>query len=534
MSQPGSFEDVLDYVGSEGRWQLFMFAITSMCGFFIAFHSLSSMFLAATPDHWCAVTEANNQSNWGLNWTDERVKEFTIPIESNGDYNRCKMYAKNYNCSSWNYDHSNFDITLVTQWDLVCNRAALAATVQSAYMVGVFFGTFSNAIISDRYGRRMAALIALVEFIVGGVLVAIPIHYVWFIIFRVFAGMGAGGTFAVTYVLMAECISPRLRDVSGIAYQIPFGLGYMVLPLIAYFIRTWYWLQLTIDISTLFLLSYFWLLPNSPRWLTLHNRCDEAATILLKAAKFNRKTDVEDGKLKRLLYECYQSESRKENVKQPSTWSILLDLFHTPQMRKRIFISYFTWASVALCYYGLVFKAPTIGSQVYMIAFLTSLTEIPSYVIGCVIVRYLSRRLFIILSFLFGGLFCLMILAVPEDNQAAVTGLAISGKFFINIAYAILYLYATEIFPTGNRNVALGTSSMCADIGSTSAPFLVQLMGGNSPLILFGIAAVLAGSLCILLPETKGSHLPQTVHDIEKVESDDIVENIANSNTDID
>ncbi|GAB6030974.1 hypothetical protein CHUAL_007797 [Chamberlinius hualienensis] len=558
MSQSVSFEDVLDYVGSRGRWQMFMFVITSMSGFFGSFHHLGSMFLAATPDHWCAVTDASNQSNWGANWTDERVKQYTIPVESNGDYNQCRMYAKNYSavfqlpwseqlvnetyttstadCSSWNYDHSNFDMTVVSQWDLVCDRAPLAATVQATYMVGVFFGTFTYAIISDRFGRRCSALIAVVEFIVGGILAAIPIHYVWFIIFRMLTGMGTGGAFSVTFVLMAECISPRLRDVSGIGYQIPFGLGYMVLPLIAYFIRTWYWLQLTIGLSNLFLLSYFWLLPNSPRWLTLHNRCDEASTILLKAAKFNRKKDVKDNDLNRMLDACYQSdlESRKEKVKQPSTWSILLDLFRTPQMRKRILVSYFTWASVSLCYYGLAFKAPTIGSQVYMIAFLSSLTEIPSYIIGCVIVRYLSRRLYVILSFLLGGIFCLLILAVPEDNQAAVTSLAISGKFFINIAYAIMYLYATEIFPTGNRNVALGTSSMCARVGSTIAPYIVQLMGGNSPLILFGIAAVLAGLLCILLPETKDRHLPQTVHDVEKAESENDMLMIATtSNTEI-
>lgn len=137
MSKSVSFEDVLDYVGSKGRWQLFMFIVTSMSGFFGSFGHLGSMFLAGTPDHYCAVEEASNISNWGSNWTDERVKAYTIPVQPNGEYNKCYMYAKNYTdvfqkpwsqllmnkvnsttttkCQAWNYDHSNFDSTVVTQ-----------------------------------------------------------------------------------------------------------------------------------------------------------------------------------------------------------------------------------------------------------------------------------------------------------------------------------------------------------------------------------------------------------------------------------
>lgn len=62
------------------------------------------------------------------------------------------------------------------------------------------------------------------------------------------------------------------------------------------------------------------------------------------------------------------------------------------------------------------------------------------------------------------------------DHDDAASALAIGGKFFINIAYAIVYLYTTEIFPTGNRNIALGTSSMSARIGSTVAPYINDLL----------------------------------------------------------
>lgn len=78
----------------------------------------------------------------------------------------------------------------------------------------------------------------------------------------------------------------------------------------------------------------------------------------------------------------------------------------------RIYFFFFRM-SVSLCYYGLSFKAPEMASNIYLGAFLASLTEIPSYVIGCVIIRYLSRKMNIIGSFIIGGVACLAILAVP-------------------------------------------------------------------------------------------------------------------------
>ena len=41
---------------------------------------------------------------------------------------------------------------------------------------------------------------------------------------------------------------------------------------VAYFIRDWQPLQLAISIPSLLLLSYYWFIPESPRWLLSVNR----------------------------------------------------------------------------------------------------------------------------------------------------------------------------------------------------------------------------------------------------------------------
>ena len=59
--------------------------------------------------------------------------------------------------------------------------------------------------------------------------------------------------------------------------------------------------------------------------------------------------------------------------------------------------------------------------------------------------------------------------------EAAVITFLMCGKFFGAAAFAILYVYAAELFPTVVRNVGVGSSSMCARIGGIIQP-QIQLL----------------------------------------------------------
>ena len=58
--------------------------------------------------------------------------------------------------------------------------------------------------------------------------------------------------------------------------------------------------------------------------------------------------------------------------------------------------------------------------------------------------------------------------------------IAMIGKFLISQTFAIAYLYTAELFPTNVRNVAVGTASTFARIGSMSAPYIVDLLVSNA------------------------------------------------------
>ena len=54
--------------------------------------------------------------------------------------------------------------------------------------------------------------------------------------------------------------------------------------------------------------------------------------------------------------------------------------------------------------------------------------------------------------------------------------LANVGKFFNTAVFQLCYVYTAELVPTPVRNIAMGTASMFGRVGSTIAPYIVELL----------------------------------------------------------
>ena len=112
---------------------------------------------------------------------------------------------------------------------------------------------------------------------------------------------------------VTEICGPKFRAPFGILTQFPFGIGASLLPLIAYFVRGWVPLQLAISIPCVALVSYYWFVPESPRWLVAKGRYKEALKILKKGAETNNNTLPSDEELIAIMEKIYQQVLRLDN-----------------------------------------------------------------------------------------------------------------------------------------------------------------------------------------------------------------------------
>lgn len=555
------FEDILSMVGDSGKWQITIFLFTWIEGILIGCHHLSSSFLGASMDHWCNTTFMEPLQ--GKSWTLQQKKDFAIPKE--GDtYDSCHMYdlsqmgnrvPDNFEVAlqqrqslnldivsceqpgipeaqSWEYDQTEKITSIVNDWYLVCERLPLLSTVQGSYMFGVFVGCIVFGWASDRFGRRKTMLVASVIQAISSVAAAFTNNYMQFVFFRFCIAFSVSGVFECGFVLVTEICGPKFRTYFGILTQFPFGIGASLLPIVAYFIREWTTLQLTISLPCVLLATYYWFVPESPRWLIQTGNFKEALRILKEGAKTNGNTLPPDDELLEMMENLkVQEDEIKHEVEEKTTKEKLYEVFkeliilvETPEMRKRTLNIFYSWLVVAMVYYGLSFNSKNLGANRYVSVFVSGFVEVPAVVVILPLLSTLGRMKCYCGTFIGGGVACglVAIITLAFDASSIIwlpVTIAMIGKFLISMTFAIAYLYTAELFPTPVRNVAVGTASTFARIGSMAAPYIVDLLGAVHPaipVIIFGIFSCTAGVFALMLPETLNKRMPETVADVEK------------------
>ncbi|XP_037087275.1 organic cation transporter protein-like [Pollicipes pollicipes] len=502
------FEAVLALCDGGGRWQWRLLLLTSAIGALSAFHNVGSIFLGATPDYWCRPAE-NSSLPEAVNASDA-VQRFGSCSRPGNDTEEP--------CHAWQFDTSQYRSTIVTEWSLVCGRRWLLSTVQASFMLGKLLGYPVLGALSDRFGRRRVSLYGSAVQLLVASSVALSRHYGVFLALRMLVG-ALTGIFSTLFTLTVEATGPKLRATAGILFVIPYNLGLMALPGVAYLVRDWRYLQLAISLPYALVLVYVWLLPESPRWLAERGRHADALAVLKRAAAANGRTLPDDEHMLDLLRACHDGQQAEG----AGFWAWLgaacpaHHLLGTPLMRRRMLASIWVFAITNAIYYGVQFDSAQLSRSPYLAVFLSGLVAIPVKVVGAPLINRLGRRPTTCGLLLLTALAILAILAVPAALAWPKLLLAITGKMFISAVYSIVYLYVLEFTPTSLRNGGLGLVTM-GRLGSVVAPYVVDLLAPvhwSLPSCVFGVAAITGVLVVLLLPETRGRRLPETIEDVE-------------------
>ncbi|CAN7937101.1 unnamed protein product [Ixodes hexagonus] len=513
-------DDILVHLG---RWHIPIVLFCFYRGFPNAYHTVSTSFTAPTLDHWCARPPEF------ANWTKEEWISLGIPHDINGtgteDRSRCEMFGLEETedgsfrvlndtrlpCSSWQYEMGDHVNTLTNEFDLVCDRVWLRAASQSIFMMGIMVGNIIFSHLSDWYGRKRALAFMVPIPLISGLFTAFAPSFMLYNLGRFVASIGIGGIQNTTFTLAMESLSARHRALGSLVSNSGWTTGLLTLTGVAWFIRDWSQLQLTISLCLLVLVGMWFMLPESPRWQLATGRYDKAADTLRIAAKKNRVPNVDvDGIIK-----IYKEKMKLERMSKKPTFAAL---FQYRCLRRVTFIKSTMAMLNILLYYNLTYSSILFGSNPYLSFALMAAMEYPSRIVSVLFINYIRRRTSYALFYGFAAVCSLTVIILPKDPWWLPLCLILLTKLGGTSAAGVQHVQLSELYPTRVRTLATGFAVTMSRFGAIVAPFTKELdvvVGPWAPRAVDGGICLTLAVLGLMLPETFRVPLPDTIEDVE-------------------
>ncbi|XP_062374543.1 organic cation/carnitine transporter 2-like [Sardina pilchardus] len=522
------YDEITSFLGTWGRFQKMVFFSLAVSILPNGFVGIYIVFVADTPPHECLIPEESNIS--------ESWRNVSIPlVEQDGQVKRssCSRYSlehlRNFSLlnyvpdvdvnvsqiqqesclDGWKYSKEIYQSTIVTEWDLVCDNEYKVPLTSSLYFGGALVGTFLSGLMSDRLGRRPMLFVMMVVQTVTTFAQIFSNSWEMFAAVYCLFGFGNIANYLIAYVLGCETLGPAERVVfSSMGVFMSSALGSIAMPAAAFLLRQWQWLVGAMVASGLLYVPLWWLIPESPRWLLSQGRVEEAEAILRNAARMNKVT------VPQVIFTPDEIENFLGNKEK--TYSIL-DVLRSISVSSVVGICSLLWMVIILGYSCLILNTSNLSGSPYLNAFLSAAVEAPAYVIALLLLKFCSRHVCQSSTLLLGGTVILFIRFIPADFPGLAIAFEMLGKFGITAAFCVVYSVTSELFPTVVRNTAMGICSMAARVASILSPFIIYLGKSHKflPYIIMGSLAIFGGLLCLLLPETYGKVLPETITEMQ-------------------
>jgi len=297
-----------------------------------------------------------------------------------------------------------------------------------------------------------------------------------------------------------------------------YSLASLTLPWVAMLMPSWRLLALTASLAVLPVLFCWKLIPESPSWLLVKGRVDEALGQLARVADCNKQEFKMEAARKELNKEL-ESEATRGNAEEKVS---LMQMLRTPNLRVNALLCTVICMAGFLCYYGMVQNTSNMGQgNVYMSYFLGALSEIPCWSVPFIIAKA-GRRWTLLALFICSGLCSLSGGAIPSDLPLIGLTVALVGRMTANGAFFICLQYSSEIFPTVIRGKGVALCEIVGGIAIFLSPMIVYLskLSPVLPTIIFGLCSLAGAVATFFLPETAGKALPQTLKDGQEFGSD--------------
>ncbi|KAJ4374716.1 hypothetical protein N0V83_001791 [Neocucurbitaria cava] len=451
------------------------------------------------------------------------------------------------------YDGSLMNgIQSLTQWQEYFGHptGALLGLVNAAQSGGSVVVLPFVGILSDKYGRRIILFSGLIGVIVATIIQATSTTLAQFVVSRFI--VGAAGMFVVqpSPMLIAELAYPTHRGKYTSAFWTMYYLGAILAAWTTFGTQdrqsNWSWRIPTVMQAgyPCIQLAFFWVVPESPRWLVAQERNEEAQHIL---AKYHSGGDENSPLVTREMSEIVQA-IRHEVAAKSVKWSALVA---TPGNRKRLFIavclgSFAQWNGIGVVSYYLTLVLNSIGiTDPFYQTLINGLLQIFNFaaaVSAALLVDRLGRRTLFIWSgigMLISYIVWTACSAVNNEQNNKAAGYVVVVCLFIfffhyDIAYTpLLMSYPTEIFPYSLRSKGVSCELLSIYVSLVIQAFVnpigMENIGWKYYIVFCCLLVVFLIVTYLCFPETKGRSLeeiaeifdgPGASPDVDLVEKD--------------
>lgn len=392
-------------------------------------------------------------------------------------------------------------------------------------LIGAAVGALVGGRIADAFGRRRTILVLAILFFIGALASALSPTYGIFLASRFILGLAVGGASVTVPVYLGEVAPFEKRGglVSRNELMIVGGqfLAFLFNAIIG---NVWggngdVWRSmLTIAVIPAIVLFLGMLrLPESPRWLLLKGRSEEALAVL-KTMRSPERAVAEHAEIAELI------EEERELTENYSAWG---EIKSQPWIRRLILIGMGIAAFQQLTginsmqYYGtqVLEQAGFTRNSALIFNVLIGVISVGAMLIALPLLNRFNRRGMMVFGFtgilvahLLVGIFGS---ALPDGDPARAWLLLVSILLFVGLMQGTIgplaWLMLSEIFPLRLRGVAMGFAVLVLwvtnSIISFAFPSLVGALGFGTFFLFAFVAGLALLFIGVAVPETKGRTL---------------------------
>jgi MFS family permease len=372
-------------------------------------------------------------------------------------------------------------------------------------LIGYIIGSYLIGSIADRRGRIKMMALTMALTAIGSFGDALAGGVFTLALWRFITGMGVGASLNLVSTYLGELSPPGRRGRIAVLTFLIGIMGQAVTPFVAFalvpnFLIGWR-ILFAIGGSVAAIAGCLMLiLPESPRWLALHGRLDEAENIVGSMEKFTAGKGIR-------LPRPQKTEMDASRGRFPTAY-----LFHR-KYAKRLALFASMWFFWYFGNYAFLGDAATIISS-HGITIANSILFFAvgavGYPVGAVVMlsivdRFERKHMIFVSSAIW---LCGMLLIASLANDYVIMFGTFLASFALGLYLQIAYTYTAESYPTRARSSGFalsdGLGHLGGAIGALALPIMVSTLGFGAGFAAIGITGLVAGTIALSGPRSSG------------------------------